>query len=463
MLFGIILRILFIIKGGAIYYGKEDFWLMGGDTLSWMNSFLNLLNNGIYSADMAVENGKFFRPPGYSFAMGIAYLLAGKELTLTYKILIWAQTGFDVITILLIYKITLITSKNILFSNLSAFCYATYPFIIVWVPILYAESLSVFFMFLGLYYFIKEGKNWKFFWAAFYTGLAALCRLQCLPLLPLFLLAILISKSKFSILLRQASFFALGILLSYGLWPIRNYVNQNRIVFTQDVNVGGHWSQDYFSLMGFLGATQVDTEPQSSQILDGQKVTWPDVAIIDESDRVLLDSLSNLCKKCGTGVSYFRYYGRNKGQLIPPEQNCDSQIKSGFDYLTQKQKERNKLNYYVKVPAGNFKKAFFKSSLHGEKNSVIKKIVATTLFGYRSLMLILGFAGLFLAGKNNLINKDLFFIILFYVVGWYGFMCFSFRHLEMRYFLHADLLLLIPAAFSLFLLKQQITNKRNVA
>src|SRR6187399_1260741 len=112
LLFGLLLRVLFILKGGAIYYGKENFWLMGGDTFGWLNSILNLINHGIYTADLAIENAKFFRPPGYSFIMGIVYLLCGSNLDITYKVLLWLQTAFDIITIFLIYKIALAAIKN---------------------------------------------------------------------------------------------------------------------------------------------------------------------------------------------------------------------------------------------------------------------------------------------------------------------------------------------------------------
>ena len=445
LLFGLVIRVLFILKGGSVYYGKEDFWLMGGDTHGWMNSFLNLLNHGVYTSNPDIENAKFFRPPGYSFAMGIVYLLCGKDLAITYKALIWLQTFFDIITIYLIYKIAIITTKNKLISYISAFLYATYPFVIVWVPILYAESFSLFFMIAGLYFFIKSGSEWKYFWAAFLTGLAALCRLQCLPLLPVMLLVILISRENWNVQLKRAFLFSIGILLGYGLWPIRNYINHDRFVLTEDVDIGGHWSHDYFALMDFLFATQVDVEPQWSQILTDQEVSWPSNLNLDSSEKNLLDSLTVLLKQCGTGVSYFRYYSGLNYDTILPGRNCDSAIEAGFKLLTANQKEKNKFNHYIKVPAGNVKKAFFKSALYGNKSPSVK-MIAIGIFGYRTLLLFVGIAGLYFAWRKKLMQQDLLFIILFYFLGWYGFMCIAFRHLEIRYFLHADLLLLFPAA-----------------
>src|SRR5689334_497033 len=83
---GILLRLLFVFAGGKIYYGTEDYFTQG-DTPSWFHSFENLVNTGTYTVNPATENGKFFRPPGYSYLFGIFYLITFKNYLLASRIL----------------------------------------------------------------------------------------------------------------------------------------------------------------------------------------------------------------------------------------------------------------------------------------------------------------------------------------------------------------------------------------
>lgn len=461
LLFGFFLRVLFILKGGAIFYGKKDFWLMGGDTFAWFDSFLNLLHHGTYTVNPAIENGMFFRPPGYAFIMGIVYLLCGQQTELMYMVLLWIQTLLDVVSIYLVFQIAFQSSGNRAFGYLSSLLYACYPFIIVWTPVLYAESMSIFFLLMSIFFYTKQESFKNYFFSAFFLGLASLTRLQCIPLFGILAMLILFyHKTSFSLRLKYLISFTLAFTLSYGLWPLRNYFLHNKLIFTQDLRIGGHWSPDYFSMVNYIYTIQVDAQPQRNQVLKKEKVTWPAISFIDEGDSKLLDSLSELCIKCGTGFSYFRYYEGYGGQLLTPSNNCDSIIESGFNQLAVKQKDKHPWHYYIMVPLGNLKKALFKTALYGQK-SAAAMIVSTVLFGYRTLLIFLGIAGIILAWRRNSINKKLLSSIILYAAGWYIYMCWIFRQMEMRYLLHADILLLFPAAYILLILLQKTGFKSN--
>jgi hypothetical protein len=77
---------------------------------------------------------------------------------------------------------------------------------------------------------------------------------------------------------------------------------------------------------------------------------------------------------------------------------------------------------------------------------------ASVLFIYRTLLIIFGLTGtilMFLGAEHQLRSFALLSIIYFLIV--YLFLCAGTgtqtRNIEMRYFLHPDLILLFPAAF----------------
>ena len=111
ILAGLFMRLFFYLLGAKVYYGKPDFTIQG-DTLSWVTSIINLIEHGTYSVDLNESTGYFFRPPGYSFFIGLFYLLSGKNIDTAYKLIVCAQLIMDSISIWLIYKIV-----QHLFSN----------------------------------------------------------------------------------------------------------------------------------------------------------------------------------------------------------------------------------------------------------------------------------------------------------------------------------------------------------
>jgi uncharacterized membrane protein len=101
------------------------------------------------------------------------------------------------------------------------------------------------------------------------------------------------------------------------------------------------------------------------------------------------------------------------------------------------------------VPLGNLNKAIFKSSLNWKSTKGFNAILSTSMFLIRSLLILSGFFALIMLlskpyGRTNHINwlAFLYFLLLYFI------MCFGnanmLRNIEIRYFLHADLLLLIP-------------------
>ena len=462
IIIGMLLRIFFVFVGGKIYFGSSHFFIQA-DTSSWFNAFINLWEKGTYTVDLSNETASFFRPPGYSFEFGIFYLISFKNIELASHMLVVAQMIMDITCIWLIYKIASNVVRNQneerrkIFCNTSALLFAIYPFSIVWAPVLYAEASSVFFLLLAVLYGTKQGSSKNIFLCGFFGGIAVLIRLQCAFCIPFIMLSLFFSNDVLKKKLKRVVVFGFALCLSYGLWPARNIILHHRVLFSQDLNRGYHWSRDFMSFLDFIYAVRTDHTPVYWQIIKNEKVDWPKEAYLDPGDSVLLDSAVALCRTCGTGFSYWKMSEGLQGKAVEPSQNCDSAIDNIFTSLYIKQKKKNAFNYWVTVPLGNLEKCFFKFNLYSNKSYVVKKF-SSSLFLFRTFLILLGLAGIYLALRKKFLKNSFLFLLFSYTIGWYFFLSFFYRNMEIRYLLQCDVLLLIPASYVITLLISSIAS-----
>lgn len=124
-------------------------------------------------------------------------------------------------------------------------------------------------------------------------------------------------------------------------------------------------------------------------MINGEKVTWPKDSYIVPGDSEKLESVVKMCRTCGHGFSVFmKNEGLRKNDL-PLDSSCSIQIAVIWNNLKENQVKFNKANVYLWVPLNNFKKSIFKSDLY-KPSSKIVSIVSTVLFGYRTIMILLG-------------------------------------------------------------------------
>lgn len=455
ILLGAVLRVLFVFVGGPVYYGNADYFIQG-DTSSWFRAFINLYDTGTFTINPAIEAGKFFRPPGYSFLFGVFYLLSFKNYVVAWKLLVGVQVIMDIACIYLISRIAKSVVRDsphegkTTFLNCAALLYAIYPFVIIWAPVLYAESSSVFFLLLCVYYAFQKSGARNAFLSGLFGGIAALIRLQC-AFGVLFIGVMFLFSGNANNKLRQLRYifiFCFAILVTYGLWPARNYFLQDRILFSQDLRIGRHWSPDFMSFLDFTHSISTDHTAYYFQILKNENVTWPPAAYIDIGDSALLDSAVGLCRTCGTGFAYWKWGEHITQKLELNPSPCDSAIANIFTALTKKQKEKNAFHYWVVIPLENLKKCFFKFSIYGNKSLPVK-LISSLLFIFRSMLILLGLFGIYLAFKNHFLKNKFLLFALLYMIAWYLDLSIFYRNMEMRYLLHTDILLLIPAAYVL--------------
>ena len=447
VIIGLVLRLIFVLFGAEIYYGKPDFAFFGGDTWAWIKAMQNLVHHGTFTIDLNFENGKFYRPPGYSFFMLPFYLLSGFSIDTMVIMVIALQIALDIISIILFYHISKQFGLNENASLIAAFLYAIFPFAIVWTPVLYAESSSIFFLLLSIYYFTKEGFQSKnAFIAGAALGIATLLRLQCALIVFSFLFYYL-HKQNFqlrTLFNKSMILWGVGLLVSYGIWPIRN-LTYGEFILTEQIENEEHFSKDYVAFMFYVWSIQTDHQPEYDQLMNSNPVKWPKAAYLTPTDSTTLAEVSKLCSTCGRGFSYFQASAGIKKEPIKELNECSISIANTFDRLRQEQIRNNSFHYYVTVPLSNLKKAIFKNALYGN-NSLIKRIISSCLFGLRTLLILLGLFSLFYCLNKGIINPASVWFIFSYFLILYLYLSFVYRNIEIRYFLHVDIILLIPTA-----------------
>ncbi|PKP22927.1 MAG: hypothetical protein CVU05_01915 [Bacteroidetes bacterium HGW-Bacteroidetes-21] len=447
---GIIARLIIIFFFAEAYYNRPNIYV-DGDTQAWAISFQNLVQTGSFTVNPDHEYGYFGRMPGYSFFLGFFWLILGKWESV-YPVIAYIQIFLDVVSIWLIYRIAIGIFNNKSVALTSSFLYALYPFVIVWNPVVYSESASVFLMLLSLFFLLKNPTK-DYFLAGIFLGIGILFRPQLMFLVPIFALTIIAIKRKF--FSTSLIYFTIALIISYGIWPIRNLINHNKIVLTQDLRGIKNWNVDVISFMQYTFSVKSDWEPQFTSIIKNTPTQWPSEAYVSKEDSLLLEKAVFLSKHCGSGFSQWNGYWQD---TIAVENSCTKEISDIFQILRNHQKKLNPVNYYLSVPFDNLSKAIFKNSLYKKDTSVRK--FASILFLYRTVLFLLGLLGIFLMArkKNYYYIMLLSFVVLLYVTLCWGGSP-QMRNIEIRYFLHADILLLFSAAFFINWLYEKVLQK----
>jgi hypothetical protein len=453
LLLGLIIRVIFILAGAKLYFGRENIFV-DGDTGAWAAAIENLIKHGVYTVNSLSEWGYFGRMPGYSFFIGIFYLVTGMNWNAAYPIIGWFQLVMDVFAIYLVFLISIkVLNKNV--ALIAALLYACYPFIIVWNPVVYSEFVSVFFMLAGLYFFVYNDKKYFYGLSGIMFGIAALMRPQILLMIPVLALIIFITEKKLTKkVFKNALVFLIPFTIIFGAWPARNYIAYKKIVLTQDLRGFSCWNVDVIAFLQYIYSVKAEWEPQFSEIIQNKKVDFPSNAYTSKEDSLNLEKAIMMSKNCGSGFSNWIGYWQKP---INEDSSCNAQIAALFNKLRKRQIEEHPVNFYIKLPLQNLKKAIFKSSLVKKNGSTMVAILSSVLFYYRSFLILIGILGsILLIRKKNYFS----FFILASSILIYLFLCFGtspqMRNIEMRYFLQADVLLLFSAAYFLSYIFQKM-------
>jgi len=245
----------------------------------------------------------------------------------------------------------------------------------------------------------------------------------------------------------------IGFTLIYGLWPLRNYVFHQQLVFTKSIEYSRYLQPDINGFYFFMVAFQTGWEPQARQIVKDEEVYFPEyIWNLSKDDSILLRKAIHLSKTCSDGFARLKLL-----PIIPDSLNCTLQNSEIWYQLRDRLIEKHPLQYYLWAPLSNLKKAIFKISLETGYNSPPRKPyvdwLASVLFFFRSVLIIGGLAAIGLYMYNNQSNwpekGHLIAMLALYFAIWYLVMCFTYRDINIRYFLTADVMLLVPLGWML--------------
>ena len=207
-------------------YHSPGLFALTGDSFSYTMAFENLWDKGRYTFDFLEPDAAIGQLPGYPFFCGAHWVLFGRERAATATAC--SQVLLDTAAIGLVFAILqrlAPTRPHTVYQR--ALLYATYPFIIVWVPVIGTEVLSTDLTLLWLWLLLR----WRptELYAVGVGALAALVLLvrTCMGiLLPITLLRLLwqTRTSAWQSIICQGALVMLGFGLLYGGWLVRNYL-----------------------------------------------------------------------------------------------------------------------------------------------------------------------------------------------------------------------------------------------
>lgn len=465
VLLGLVLRIVFVLKGTVVFYHTPGPFAHNGDSFSYTLAFENLWHKGLYTFDLREPDAAFGRLPGYPFFYGMHWLIFGSERAAAATA--WSQVLLDTAVIGLVFSIVQqLEPCRPRTAYLGALLYATHPFIIVWVPIIGTEIFSTDLTLLWLWAVLR----WRP--TAFYSmGIGALAALVLLVraymgiLLPITVGWLLWQNraAAWPSITRHAALVVLGFGLLYGGWPVRNYLLAHRLIVLKPQAAGyANQTVDVDEFYQWVHCWTPNENPWLDSVLVGQgRIQFPASAFSSAADEAQAQQLVARARQCGSGfwllrqgIGRRRDYARTAAAILADTayqqrhfQDCNAAIGAGFRALRQRFAAEHPFRFWLDIPLQNLRKALFKSTL--AKAPILENRAAPPqaglmrlAFGYRTLLLLLGWGGL-LAGLRR---QPALWLVAAVAGFMYLYICFLYRGLEIRYLLQSDVLLLMPAA-----------------
>lgn len=455
---GVLVRVLFVLFGAKVYYASSQANIYtNGDSHSYIRAFTNLLEHGVYTFDFLEPDAVFGRLPGYPFFYGLHHLIFGSQHAM--QAVAWTQVLLDTVSILLVYlALRKIWPLSKWIPRIGALLYAFYPFTIVWVTIIGTETLGAFLILLWLNYLLGM-KNLvsNYILLGLLIAVAFYEREYLGALLPISILYLTVNNIKYnrqkwaSMTVRMGFFVALSFGLLYVLWPVRNYYSYHRFVLVKPPTAGyANYNVDFASFRSWVQCWTNDEQYWLDNVAKGKgKIDFPSEAFSTGNEEQEAEMLALEARRCGSSFYLYR-----TGMYATPtyfnvrlmkanreyQNNCNLDISRGFSQLKSNYISKHPLQYWVKVPMLNIKKAFFKSNKNNASKGLQQYLIAA-IFLYRTILLLIALVGLIMFYKRTELMPAVLFFGFMYL-----FISFILRNLEMRYLLQADVMSLLLTA-----------------
>lgn len=453
------IRLIFSFYFQQFYFGKFTFTY--ADTSTYLTPILNLFDRGEFIGDKFIADSRYFRPPVYPFFLGFFYSVFSQNM---FEFSVAAtQCVLGATSAVFVYLIVLNISRSKGSALYSGILFACYPFVILWTPILYPETLYIFLTLL-LVYLTSDEKLCKS--SVFVQGCVLSFMILTKQYLGVFLIipvfAIFFSyslnpKQK----LKQFSVFLLGVFLVLSPWVARNYVASGKVIVLMGETSGlRNYQNDMVAFLPFAsGFDENQTSLIDSVSKNGVLELHKHPSFV-ERHKNEIESASMLAFRCGSSFQE----RRNPTSLdMPPYKNCDNEVVDSF----------NKLNmlYWNEVPIWEaletrrdaLWKIIGKSDLVNKRMAINKSdLFKYALFKYRVALLLLGFASILYLLKSGIKErhqKVLTVSIIFVAMSLYCYFCLVLVRAEMRYLLTADIIISMFSGVIPFLLIVKVKGR----
>ena len=441
----LLLRLLFSFYFQQFYFGSFEFKY--GDGLTYLNPILNLINLGEYRGDIYFDDSKYFRPPLYPMILGIFYILSSISI-LDYVIASF-QCIIGAVSALLIYYIILNITGITKAAIISSFVYASYPFSILWTPLMYTETVQWFLMLL-LIYLSTNGKIniLSTILQGSLVGLIFLTKqyLAIIIIIPIYLIIFNSLYNKIHKIIHL-----LVLIFSFSLtlspWIVRNYISSGQvIVFFGKTSGLRNTLDDHISFIEFANKFDENTTKYVKSVVETGVVKFtkhPNFLLAHDQE---ISEASLLAYQCGGSFQQRRLPIPLEQ---PPYQNCNQEVVQKFNSLSNKFWREVPLWEALETRRDGLWKIVTKSDLVNNQLIINKySSLKFVLFKYRLLLLLLGFSGmLYLLSRKDrqYLQRRSIESIMITAMVFYLFFSLILVAAEMRYFLTPDLWILLFA------------------
>ena len=258
---------------------------------------------------------------------------------------------------------------------------------------------------------------------------------------------------------RRLLLYGLAFLTLFSAWPVRNYLQHQRLILTRDLGPRyGHLHQpDVAALFNYIRSFQVDAMPQFEQIRYQDDVPFPQHAVVSAEDHPILQRALRLARTCSPG--FRQWPGQWADEIKEPE--CSHEVAHLFTHLTQRQLEGKPFRVQYLIPLKRMMKFFLKNQLYPSftrhKAAWIHQLVSILLY-CRMILLGMGLLGLLvMTFKQNTATYPIHILVAVY--GGSILLWLSHQHVfDMRYVLFLDILMLLPCTALIVSLKRFSNN-----
>ena len=459
VLAGALVRLAFLLVGAKVYYGSTQSDIFtNGDSHSYVLSFTNLLQHGVYTFDFLEPDAVFGRLPGYPMFYGLHYLIFGPQHA--SLAVACTQLVLDTLGVLLVFlALRRIWPAARRTPYIGAVLYAFYPFTIIWVTIIGTEIIATFLVLLWVNYLLRMRPALvPALGLGLIIAMAFYVREYLGVLLPISLVYLAAqyhatNPANWRLTTVKVSLWAsVAFGLLYLAWPIRNYVSYHRLVLLKPPTAGyANYNVDFASFRGWVHCWDNDEQFWLDKVAKNTgPYNFPAEAFDTPAEQQRAEYLASRARQCGSSFYLYRtgLYSsatyRDTALMRANreyQQNCNSEISTGFNELKAGFVQRHPVRYWTHVPFQNMRKAFFKSSVNRSAGGGAKQLLIKALFLYRTLLLLLAALGAVVFFRNYKLWPTTFYFGFMYL-----FICFIMRNMEMRYLLQADAMSLILTA-----------------